>query len=174
MKHYSNSVFTIQLLYLKTYISKLSFHNLVFTPNLFGKKIGFRFHHQNSTFNSNMWSPRFRIHLSLPAWTLSPHSFFFLLSSSLVISFSFLEMRSHKSSQNSTNNKFPQQENYRTTNKKLKLLPSLSFIKPRAANHQTQKICINFATRGYAVFVADLLDHGRYDNLRCYLGNKKF
>lgn len=34
-----------------------------------------------------------------------------------------------------------------------------------------QKICINYATWGYAVFAADLLGHGRSDGLRCYLGN---
>jgi caffeoylshikimate esterase len=34
-----------------------------------------------------------------------------------------------------------------------------------------QKICINFATWGYAVFAADLLGHGRSDGLRCYMGN---
>ncbi|GAB2293600.1 hypothetical protein Dimus_027812 [Dionaea muscipula] len=34
-----------------------------------------------------------------------------------------------------------------------------------------QKICINFATWGYAVFAADLLGHGRSDGLRCYLGD---
>ncbi|KAK2358718.1 caffeoylshikimate esterase [Trifolium repens] len=34
-----------------------------------------------------------------------------------------------------------------------------------------QKICINFATWGYAVFTADLLGHGRSDGLRCYLGD---
>ncbi|KAJ0075505.1 hypothetical protein Patl1_34338 [Pistacia atlantica] len=33
-----------------------------------------------------------------------------------------------------------------------------------------QKICINFATWGYAVFAADLLGHGRSDGIRCYLG----
>uniref|UniRef100_A0A5B7BXH0 Putative caffeoylshikimate esterase n=1 Tax=Davidia involucrata TaxID=16924 RepID=A0A5B7BXH0_DAVIN len=34
-----------------------------------------------------------------------------------------------------------------------------------------QKICINFAKWGYAVFAADLLGHGRSDGLRCYLGD---
>ncbi|KAI4381949.1 hypothetical protein MLD38_007964 [Melastoma candidum] len=34
-----------------------------------------------------------------------------------------------------------------------------------------QKICINYATWGYAVFAADLLGHGRSDGLRCYLGD---
>ncbi|KAJ7003173.1 hypothetical protein NC653_008421 [Populus alba x Populus x berolinensis] len=34
-----------------------------------------------------------------------------------------------------------------------------------------QKICINFATWGYAVFAADLLGHGRSDGLRCYMGD---
>lgn len=34
-----------------------------------------------------------------------------------------------------------------------------------------QKICINFATWGYAVYGADLLGHGRSDGLRCYLGD---
>lgn len=34
-----------------------------------------------------------------------------------------------------------------------------------------QKICINFATWGYAVFAADLLGHGRSDGLQCYLGD---
>lgn len=34
-----------------------------------------------------------------------------------------------------------------------------------------QKICISFATWGYAVFAADLLGHGRSDGLRCYLGD---
>ncbi|CAK9164826.1 unnamed protein product [Ilex paraguariensis] len=34
-----------------------------------------------------------------------------------------------------------------------------------------QKICINFATWGYAVFAADLLGHGRSDGLRGYLGD---
>ncbi|XP_057968983.1 caffeoylshikimate esterase [Malania oleifera] len=34
-----------------------------------------------------------------------------------------------------------------------------------------QKICINFATWGYAVFAADLLGHGRSDGIRCYLGD---
>ncbi|GAB4850113.1 hypothetical protein Ancab_029412 [Ancistrocladus abbreviatus] len=34
-----------------------------------------------------------------------------------------------------------------------------------------QKICINFATWGYAVFAADLLGHGRSDGTRCYLGD---
>lgn len=33
-----------------------------------------------------------------------------------------------------------------------------------------QKICMNFATWGYAVFAADLLGHGRSDGIRCYLG----
>lgn len=33
-----------------------------------------------------------------------------------------------------------------------------------------QKICISFATWGYAVFAADLLGHGRSDGIRCYLG----
>ncbi|XP_026385822.1 caffeoylshikimate esterase-like [Papaver somniferum] len=33
-----------------------------------------------------------------------------------------------------------------------------------------QKICINYATWGYAVFAADLLGHGRSDGIRCYLG----
>lgn len=36
-----------------------------------------------------------------------------------------------------------------------------------------QKICINFATWGYAVFAADLYGHGRSDGLRCYLGTSK-
>ncbi|GKV35783.1 hypothetical protein SLEP1_g44002 [Rubroshorea leprosula] len=34
-----------------------------------------------------------------------------------------------------------------------------------------QKICIRYATWGYAVFAADLLGHGRSDGLRCYLGD---
>ncbi|GFZ04105.1 lysophospholipase 2 [Actinidia rufa] len=34
-----------------------------------------------------------------------------------------------------------------------------------------QKICIHYATWGYAVFAADLLGHGRSDGLRCYLGD---
>ncbi|XP_072999285.1 caffeoylshikimate esterase [Typha latifolia] len=34
-----------------------------------------------------------------------------------------------------------------------------------------QKIAINYATWGYAVYCADLLGHGRSDGLRCYLGN---
>ncbi|XP_043701554.1 caffeoylshikimate esterase-like [Telopea speciosissima] len=36
-----------------------------------------------------------------------------------------------------------------------------------------QKICINYATWGYAVFAADLLGHGRSEpeSLRCYLGD---
>uniref|UniRef100_A0A2P2P4U0 Esterase/lipase/thioesterase family protein n=1 Tax=Rhizophora mucronata TaxID=61149 RepID=A0A2P2P4U0_RHIMU len=34
-----------------------------------------------------------------------------------------------------------------------------------------QKICISFATWGYAVFAADLFGHGRSDGLRCYLGD---
>ncbi|KAL9460365.1 hypothetical protein AB3S75_003551 [Citrus x aurantiifolia] len=34
-----------------------------------------------------------------------------------------------------------------------------------------QKICISFATWGYAVFAADLLGHGRSDGIRCYLGD---
>ncbi|CAL5361434.1 unnamed protein product [Camellia sinensis] len=34
-----------------------------------------------------------------------------------------------------------------------------------------QKICINYATWGYAVFAADLLGHGRSDGIRCYLGD---
>lgn len=34
-----------------------------------------------------------------------------------------------------------------------------------------QKICISFATWGFAVFCADLLGHGRSDGLRCYLGD---
>lgn len=34
-----------------------------------------------------------------------------------------------------------------------------------------QKICINFATWGYAVFAADLLGHGRSDGLHGYLGD---
>ncbi|XAR50588.1 2-acylglycerol O-acyltransferase [Bertholletia excelsa] len=34
-----------------------------------------------------------------------------------------------------------------------------------------QKICISFASWGYAVFAADLLGHGRSDGLRCYLGD---
>ncbi|KAL5729485.1 hypothetical protein ACHQM5_002428 [Ranunculus cassubicifolius] len=34
-----------------------------------------------------------------------------------------------------------------------------------------QKICINYATWGYAVFAADLLGHGRSDGVRCYLGD---
>ncbi|KAK6914961.1 Serine aminopeptidase, S33 [Dillenia turbinata] len=34
-----------------------------------------------------------------------------------------------------------------------------------------QKICINFASWGYAVFAADLLGHGRSDGLRCYMGD---
>ncbi|XP_043723540.1 caffeoylshikimate esterase-like [Telopea speciosissima] len=34
-----------------------------------------------------------------------------------------------------------------------------------------QKICINFATWGYAVFAADLFGHGRSEGLRCYLGD---
>ncbi|KAL8171714.1 hypothetical protein V2J09_023518 [Rumex salicifolius] len=33
-----------------------------------------------------------------------------------------------------------------------------------------QKICITFATWGYAVYAADLLGHGRSDGIRCYLG----
>ncbi|XP_011035632.1 PREDICTED: caffeoylshikimate esterase-like [Populus euphratica] len=34
-----------------------------------------------------------------------------------------------------------------------------------------QKICINFANWGYAVFAADLLGHGRSDGIRCYMGD---
>ncbi|OIT19174.1 PREDICTED: caffeoylshikimate esterase-like [Nicotiana attenuata] len=34
-----------------------------------------------------------------------------------------------------------------------------------------QKICINYATWGYAVFAADLLGHGRSDGIRCYMGD---
>ncbi|XP_030488480.2 caffeoylshikimate esterase [Cannabis sativa] len=34
-----------------------------------------------------------------------------------------------------------------------------------------QKICINYATWGYAVFTADLLGHGRSEGLRGYLGD---
>ncbi|XP_059457184.1 caffeoylshikimate esterase [Corylus avellana] len=34
-----------------------------------------------------------------------------------------------------------------------------------------QKICISFASWGYAVFAADLPGHGRSDGLRCYLGD---
>ncbi|KAL9463288.1 hypothetical protein AB3S75_001151 [Citrus x aurantiifolia] len=34
-----------------------------------------------------------------------------------------------------------------------------------------QKICISYATWGYAVFAADLLGHGRSDGIRCYLGD---
>lgn len=34
-----------------------------------------------------------------------------------------------------------------------------------------QKICISYATWGYAVFAADLLGHGRSDGLTCYLGD---
>lgn len=34
-----------------------------------------------------------------------------------------------------------------------------------------QKICMNFATWGYAVFAADLLGHGRSDGIRCYVGS---
>ncbi|GAA0183317.1 hypothetical protein Leryth_003083 [Lithospermum erythrorhizon] len=34
-----------------------------------------------------------------------------------------------------------------------------------------QRICMSFATWGYAVFAADLLGHGRSDGLRCYLGD---
>lgn len=34
-----------------------------------------------------------------------------------------------------------------------------------------QKICIHYATWGYAVFAADLLGHGRSDGIRCYLGD---
>ncbi|XP_062089786.1 caffeoylshikimate esterase [Humulus lupulus] len=34
-----------------------------------------------------------------------------------------------------------------------------------------QKICITYATWGYAVFTADLLGHGRSDGLRGYLGD---
>lgn len=33
-----------------------------------------------------------------------------------------------------------------------------------------QKICITYATWGYAVFAADLLGHGRSDGLHGYLG----
>lgn len=36
-----------------------------------------------------------------------------------------------------------------------------------------QKICINFATWGYAVFAADLLGHGRSDGVRCYMGTSR-
>ncbi|KAM1077861.1 hypothetical protein ACFX15_024496 [Malus domestica] len=32
-----------------------------------------------------------------------------------------------------------------------------------------QKICINYTTWGYAVFVVDLLNHGRSDGISCYL-----
>ncbi|RXH69031.1 hypothetical protein DVH24_031364 [Malus domestica] len=32
-----------------------------------------------------------------------------------------------------------------------------------------QNICINYTTWGYAVFVVDLLDHGRSDGINCYL-----
>ncbi|KAM7471713.1 hypothetical protein LguiA_009896 [Lonicera macranthoides] len=34
-----------------------------------------------------------------------------------------------------------------------------------------QKICLNFASWGYAVFAADLLGHGRSDGIRGYLGD---
>ncbi|CAH8346648.1 unnamed protein product [Eruca vesicaria subsp. sativa] len=34
-----------------------------------------------------------------------------------------------------------------------------------------QKICMNFATWGYAIFAADLLGHGRSDGIRCYVGD---
>ncbi|CAK9324607.1 unnamed protein product [Citrullus colocynthis] len=34
-----------------------------------------------------------------------------------------------------------------------------------------QKICLSYASWGYAVFAADLLGHGRSDGLRCYLGD---
>ncbi|XP_010535125.1 PREDICTED: caffeoylshikimate esterase [Tarenaya hassleriana] len=34
-----------------------------------------------------------------------------------------------------------------------------------------QKICISFASWGYAVFSADLLGHGRSDGIRCYMGD---
>ncbi|KAL5756309.1 hypothetical protein ACOSQ2_021055 [Xanthoceras sorbifolium] len=34
-----------------------------------------------------------------------------------------------------------------------------------------QKICISYATWGYAVFAADLLGHGRSDGIRCYMGD---
>lgn len=34
-----------------------------------------------------------------------------------------------------------------------------------------QKICISYATWGYAVFAADLFGHGRSEGVRCYLGN---
>uniref|UniRef100_A0A7N0REV0 Serine aminopeptidase S33 domain-containing protein n=1 Tax=Kalanchoe fedtschenkoi TaxID=63787 RepID=A0A7N0REV0_KALFE len=34
-----------------------------------------------------------------------------------------------------------------------------------------QKICISFASWGYAVFAADLYGHGRSDGIRCYLGD---
>ncbi|XP_050234882.1 caffeoylshikimate esterase [Mercurialis annua] len=34
-----------------------------------------------------------------------------------------------------------------------------------------QKICIEYATWGYAVFAADLFGHGRSDGLRCYMGD---
>lgn len=34
-----------------------------------------------------------------------------------------------------------------------------------------QKICINYATWGYAVFAADLLGHGRSEGLHGYLGD---
>ncbi|KAK3026100.1 hypothetical protein RJ639_040772 [Escallonia herrerae] len=34
-----------------------------------------------------------------------------------------------------------------------------------------QRICIEFATWGYAVFAADLLGHGRSDGIRCYVGD---
>lgn len=34
-----------------------------------------------------------------------------------------------------------------------------------------QKICINYATWGYAVFAADLFGHGRSEGIRCYLGD---
>lgn len=34
-----------------------------------------------------------------------------------------------------------------------------------------QKICINYATWGYAVFAADLFGHGRSEGIQCYLGD---
>ncbi|XP_010254283.1 PREDICTED: caffeoylshikimate esterase [Nelumbo nucifera] len=34
-----------------------------------------------------------------------------------------------------------------------------------------QKICISFATWGYAVYAADVLGHGRSDGIRAYLGD---
>ncbi|CAN4088901.1 unnamed protein product [Withania somnifera] len=63
-----------------------------------------------------------------------------------------------------------------------KFLPLDPNVSPKATVYMThgygsdtgwlfQKICINYATWGYAVFAADLLGHGRSDGIRCYVGD---